>query len=78
MPELLGRGPQAYGLRGQIWTCARVGLVNKRTFGVSYHPAHVSRLLRKLRWSPQKPEVRATQRDEAAIAAWRDERWPAL
>ncbi|MDP6519113.1 MAG: winged helix-turn-helix domain-containing protein [Planctomycetota bacterium] len=47
-------------------------------FGVRYHPAHVSRLLRTLGWSPQKPIQRATQRDEAAIATWYAERWPAI
>ena len=49
-----------------------------RELGVSYHPAHVSRLLRRLAWSVQKPIQRASQRDEAAIAAWQTERWPAL
>ncbi len=42
------------------------------------HPAHLSRLLRAIGWSPQKPMQRATQRNEAAIATWYTERWPAL
>jgi transposase len=48
------------------------------TFGVKYHPTHVGRLLKALRWSPQKPMRRARQRDEAAVARWRDETWPAI
>jgi transposase len=47
-------------------------------FGVCYHPAHVSRVLRACGWSPQKPLKRASQRDEAAIRAWVEERWPGL
>jgi transposase len=47
-------------------------------FGVIYHPTHVGRLLKGLRWSPQKPMRRARQRDDAAMAQWRDEIWPAL
>jgi transposase len=47
-------------------------------FGVVYHPTHVGRLLKTLRWSPQKPRRRARQRDEAALAQWHDEIWPAL
>ena len=43
IPALLERGPQAYGFRGQRWTCKRVAEVLRRTFGVTYHPAHVSR-----------------------------------
>lgn len=50
----------------------------KRHFGVSYHPAHVSRLLRALGFSLQKPARRADQRDEEAIERWKEEKWPKL
>lgn len=78
LPALLERGAEAYGFGGHVWTCKRVAEVIRRTFGVSYHPAHVSRLLHALRQSVQRPVARATQRDEAAIAAWWRERWPTL
>ena len=78
VPALLERGAEAYGFRGQGWTCRRVAEVIRRTFGVTYHPAHVSRLLHALQQSVQRPVARATQRDEAAIATWWRERWPAL
>jgi transposase len=75
---LLLEGAEACGFRGEVWTCRRVAQLIKDYFGVNYHPAHVSRLLQQLGWSPQKPLVRATQRDEEAIAAWYSARWPAL
>jgi transposase len=78
LPPLLVPGPEAYGFRGQIWTCRRVAEVIRRAFGVVYHPAHVSRLLHAIGHSVQRPIERATQRDEAAIRAWWHERWPAL
>ncbi|SRR5260221_388858 len=78
LPALVERGPEAYGFRGQVWTCRRVAEVIRRTFGVTYHPAHVSRLLHAVRHSVQRPRTQATQRDAAAIAAWWRERWPAL
>ena len=78
LPGLLGRGPAAYGFRGELWTRTRVAAVIHLTFGVSYHPRHVGRLLDALRWSPQKPARRARQRNEAAIARWREETWPAI
>jgi transposase len=78
IPELLSDGAEAYGFRGEVWTCARVAELIRREFAVSYHRAHVSRLLKALAWTPQKPGERAAQRDEAAIAAWRAEQWPAL
>src|SRR5215218_3814908 len=68
LPELLERGAEAHGFRGDVWTCERVAMVIRREFGVSYHPAHVSRLLKALRQSLQKPQRRASQRDEEAFA----------
>jgi transposase len=78
LPELLARGAEAYGFRGEVWTCERVAKVIRREFGVVYHPAHVSRLLKALRQSLQKPARRANQRDEEAIENWKEKRWPAL
>jgi transposase len=78
LPALLARGAPAYGFRGDVWTAKRVAQVIERTFGVRYHPDHVSRLLRACGWSYQRPITRATQRDEAKIATWHEERWPAL
>jgi transposase len=78
LPELLAQGAEAHGFRADVWTCERVAELIRREFGVSYHPAHVSRLLKKLRLSLQKPERRADQRDEEAIEHWKDQKWPAL
>jgi transposase len=75
---LLEQGAEAHGFIGQVWTTKRVAAVIRTAFGVRYHPAHVSRLLRALPWTVQKPLRRATQRDEAAIAAWTAEQVPAL
>ena len=78
IPEFLSHGAEAYDFRGELWTCARVAAVIRREFSVTYHKDHVSRLLKTLRWTPQKPAERAAQRDEAQIAAWREETWPEL
>src|SRR6266511_5014548 len=78
LPTLLAYGAEAYGFLGDVWTSQRVAAVIQREFGVEYHRAHVSRLLRQIGWSVQKPIQRATQRDERAIAQWASERWPVL
>lgn len=78
IPEFLWHGAEAYGFRGEVWTCARVAKVIKEEFGVVYHKGHVARLLEQLRWTPQVPIRRAIQRDEGAIDRWRDEVWPEL
>jgi transposase len=78
LPGHLAHGAEAYGFLGDVWTTKRVATVIEREFGVRYHPAHVSRLLHQIGWSVQKPRHRATQRDDAAIEQWYQERWPAL
>jgi transposase len=78
IPEFLWHGAEAYGFRGEVWTCARVAQVIQEEFGVRYHKDHVGRLLKELRWTPQMPIRRAIQRDELAIARWRTEVWPEL
>ena len=73
--ELL-RGALAHGYGTDLWTTQRIAEVIERRFGVRYHRAHVSRLLARNDWSPQKPERRARERDEAAIERWKRTRWP--
>ena len=78
LPELLEWGAEAHGFRGEVWTCERVAIVIRKEFGVSYHPAHVSRIVRTLGLSLQKPQRRAEQRDEEAVDKWKEEKWPSL
>ena len=78
LPRLLGEGAAAWGFRGDVWTRARVAQVIKQHFGVPFSLSHVGRLLQQIGWSRQKPIERASQRDEAAIARWRSEKWREL
>ena len=74
----LWEGAEMHGFRGDLWTRKRVAVLIERKLGIRYHPGHVSKLLQSWRWSAQKPDKRARQRDEAAIEAWVKERWPAI
>ncbi len=76
--EWLKQGAEAHGFRGAVWTRKRVAILIERKLGIRYHPGHVSKLLKSWGWSAQKPEKKASQRDEAAIEAWVKERWPAI
>lgn len=78
VPEFLWHGAEAYGFRGEAWTCARVAKVIQEELGVRYHKGHVGKLLAKLRWTPRVPVRRAIQRDEQAIRRWRHEAWPQI
>src|SRR5215211_2850438 len=59
IPPFLWHGAEAYGFRGEVWTCARVAHVIAEEFGVTYSKSQISRLLRALDWSPQLPLRRA-------------------
>jgi transposase len=74
---LLRQGADRHGWPNRLWTTARVAQLIRRHFGVSFHPDHVGRFLRRrLGWSPQKPRRRARERDEGAIARWKAETFP--
>ena len=75
IPEYLSHGAESYGFQGEVWTCRRVRKMIEIEFGVSYHKSHVARLLKELKWTPQQPVERATQRNEEAIADWRKHVW---
>lgn len=47
LPALLAQGAEAFGFRGDQWTTVRVAEAVRVVFGVIYHPAHISRLLRR-------------------------------
>jgi transposase len=78
LPELLAAGAKVYGFRGAVWSCARVAKVIEWEFGVSYHKDPVSRLLKELEWTPQKPAVRDSRHNEEEMACGRDDVWPKL
>ncbi len=76
--NILRQGPLAAGFKTDLWTCECVAEVVRQTFGVSYHPDHLGRILHDLGFTPQKPRVVARERDEAAIAHWPRYKWPAI
>jgi transposase len=78
LSKTLLKGARASGYLNELWTCPRVAEVIQRMFGVEYHVDHIGRLLHSLGWSVQKPERRARERDDAAIACWRKEQWPQI
>jgi transposase len=74
--RLLLQGALRCGYATDLWTQRRVAKVIEREFGIRYHPHHVWRVLMGLGWSCQKPETRARERNEPAIAHWKRYRWP--
>jgi transposase len=78
LEKLLSRGPRKHGYPTELWTLKRVAEVIETNFGVTYEPSGVWHVLNRMGWSCQKPERRARERDEAAIARWRKKDWPRI
>ena len=78
LAKLLMAGALAAGYPTELWTLPRIGKVITERFGVQYSTGHLWHLLRRLGFSCQKPEKRATQRNEEEIIRWKRHMWPAL
>jgi transposase len=76
--RVLDRGAVAAGFDNDLWTLARVAQVVERVTGVAHHPGHVWRLLKRMRWSLQRPARKAVERDEGEIARWVAQEWPRI
>jgi transposase len=73
------KGPRANGLDADLWTLESAGAVVARICGHTFSHQRIWLLLRRdLKWSPQRPAMRATQRDEDAIEKWRKREWPRI
>ena len=75
----LEQGAIAAGYSTNLWTLKRIAHLIEKHHGVHYTHVGVWKFLRtQLRWSCQKPERRALQRDEAAIERWKRTDWPRI
>jgi transposase len=75
----LDAGPAAWGWdEDQCWTLARISDLARRLFRVDYTLAGMDVLLHRIGWSVQVPARRAAERDDAAVATWRQETWPVI
>ena len=75
----LAQSPTAFGFATERWTAPRVAeLVDKRLH-VVMHPRYLNRwLLRHGDLTPQIPQRRPAERDEAEIEHWRRREWPRI
>jgi transposase len=77
--QALLAGAMANGFATDLWTLERITVVIAQLTGIRYHPGHVWVILRRrLGWSLQRPERRASERDEEAIARWVAQEWPRI
>ena len=78
LSRTLMAGALQAGFATEPWTVKRERAWVAREFGVEYSNTGCWELLRSVGFSPQKPEKRATQRNEEAIVDWKRKTWPGL
>ena len=78
LKRMLLEGAKAHGFPTELWTLKRIKELIQRHFDVCYDTSQISRILRSMGWSRQKPERRARERKEKQIHLWRREEWPRI
>jgi transposase len=71
--------PGDFGFVGERWTAPRVAELITREFRVSMNHRYLNRwLMRHGGFTPQLPQRRPVERDEAAVARWLRVEWPRI
>ena len=73
-----GKDPRQYGFDFGLWTRQIVAELVADRFGVGLSLASVGKLLAELGLTPQKPLMRAYERDPGAINAWKRNTYPSI
>lgn len=75
---MLIKGALAYDFPTDNWSRERIRRLIESKFGVKYHVSHISKLMRQIGFSLQKPQTRSYRKDDAAVEVWKTETLPAL
>ncbi len=76
--DILDSGPVAYGLHTGVWTSPIIQHVIEEEFRVTYHPAHVRKLLKQLSFSVQRPTTQLIKADPKKQNKWIRYTYPSL
>lgn len=72
------KGPLKAGYETNLWTLNRLIEVLKKTTKVKFGPVRTWQVVRSLGFTPQKPKLKAKERDEKKIADWKARRLPSI
>ena len=78
LSEIVMAGPEAAGLDTGTWTAALIGDVIKEKFGTVYSISAVTKLLHRLNFSAQIPQVQLARADPKAQKKWQEKTYPAI
>lgn len=72
------KGPLEAGYATNLWMLNRLVDVLKKTTRVKFGPVRTWQVVRSLGFTPQKPALKAKERDEKKIADWKARRLPGI
>jgi len=75
LEHILKSGATEYRYDTDLWTLKRIADVIMKEFGIYYHPASLSRTLRMLGYTCQKPTRIAINRNEKERQMWLKDVW---
>jgi transposase len=79
LERLLRQGAKKHGWPNELWTADRVARLIQQRFGVSFHPEHVRKILkRRLNWTSQKPKRKARERNDKEVERWKADELPRI
>ena len=76
--RMLLQSPTAHGFGTELWTLKRLGVLIERVYGVKFGQTQIWRILGGLGFAAQKPERRAIERDDDAVATGKRKTRPGL
>jgi transposase len=75
LDHILVSGASEYGYDTDLWTLNRIADVIMKEFGIYYHPGSLSRTMKMLGYTCQKPTRIAVNRDDRERQMWLKEVW---
>lgn len=79
LPNLLQTNKAtAYGYSADIWNKWSVQKLIEQEFGVHYHENYIHEIMRKIKYSSQKPIKQDYRQDEGKVAKYKTEKIPAI
>lgn len=68
---LLVEGALWHGFETDNWSRERIARLIKDKFEVTYHVSHMSKLMRQIGFTLQKPHAKSYRKDEQSVAEWK-------
>lgn len=70
---LLQQGALKHDFETDNWTRERIAVLIEKEFKVAYHPSHISKLMRKIGFTVQKPKPKAYEQSAEEVQKWHEQ-----